>query len=199
MDRQKSNTQTNSLQHVSNMRQVPDLLVTGFIRSSHGVDGYVKVESTSGEVEHYAALVGVDLKFGGKEGTVKHYEIEAVEGSAYCLLIKFRGVDTLEQAKNLAGAEILVPRDKACPLEEGEYYVCDLCQCVLVYEGTPIGTIINVSEGGAGDLLEVVLTEGAKTENSKLQSVMVPLRKEFVGKIDIKAKTVELMHRWILE
>ncbi len=175
------------------------MLVTGFIRSSHGVDGLVKVESTSGEVSHYANLKAVDLRFGGRDGTVQRFEIETVEGTAFCLLVKFKGVDTLEQAKKIAGAEILVPRDMACPLEEGEYYVNDLCQCVLVYEGIPIGTIINVTEGGAGDLLEVVLTEGESLDSSRPKSVMVPLRKEFVGKIDIKAKTVELMHRWILE
>jgi len=174
-------------------------LVTGFVRSSHGVDGYVKVESTSGEVGHFADLAEVQLRFGGTNGTESRFEIEAVEGSAHCLLIKFRGVDTLEQAKKLAGAEILVPRDKACPLEEGEYYVCDLCQCVLVYEGSPIGTIIGVTEGGAGDLLEVALTEGESSGQTGPKTCMVPLRKEFVGKIDIKAKTVELMHRWILE
>lgn len=175
------------------------MLITGFIRSSHGVDGYVKVESTSGEISHFADLSEVTLRFGDKEHTEKRYEIEAVEGTPHCFLIKFRGIETLEQAKKIAGAEILVPRDKACPLEEGEYYVCDLVQCALVYKGTPVGTIIGVTEGGAGDLLEVALTEGSDVGNTCVKTVMVPLRKEFVGKIDLKAQTVELMHRWILE
>jgi len=183
-----------------------DLMVTGIVRSSHGLDGFVKVESTSGEFAHFADLSEVQLRFGGngpsggnaENATVKRYEIEAVEASSALLLIKFRGVDTPEQAKRLAGAQILVPRDKACPLSEGEYYVSDLCQCVLVYQGTPLGTIIGVQEGGAGDLLEVSLTEGLSLELSK-RTALVPLRKEFVGKIDMKARTVELTHRWILE
>lgn len=178
-----------------------DLLVTGVIRSAHGLDGFVKVESSSGEVEHFATLSDVVLRAGrqadsGDPG--KRYEIETVEGNAHCLLVKFRGVDTPEKAKDLAGMEILVPRDKACPVHAGEYYVNDLCQCVLVYKGTPMGTITDVMEGGAGDLLEVTLTDGLSLELSK-RSCLVPFRKEFVGKVDIKAKTVELMHRWILE
>lgn len=168
-----------------------ELLVTGVVRSSHGVDGFVKVESFSGEISHLVDLDGIDLRFGGANGTVKRYQIDAVEGSAHCLLIKFRGIETPEQARTLAGAELLVSRDKACPLEKGEFYVSDLCQCVLVYKGTVLGSITGVTEGGAGDLLEVSLTEGATR--------YVPLLKEFVGKIDMKAKTVELMHRWILE
>lgn len=175
-----------------------DLLVTGIVRSAHGLDGFVKVESTSGEIEHFAGLSDVVLRTGNDERTEKRYEIETIEGSVQCLLVKFRGIDTPEQAKKLAGAEILVPRDKACPLSEGEYYVKDLCQCVLVYKGTTVGTITGVTEGGAGDLLEVALTEGLSLDTSK-RTCLVPLRKEFVGKIDIKAGTVELMHRWILE
>ncbi len=94
---------------------------------------------------------------------------------------------------------MLVPRDKACPLEEGEYYVSDLCNCVLVYLGVPVGTITDVLEGGAGDLLEVILTEGGDAETSGPQRRLVPFRKEFVGEVDLRARTVELTHRWILE
>ncbi len=184
-----------------------DLLVTGVIRSAHGLDGSCKVESSSGEVEHFARLSEVFLRAGKDPGDAgKRFEIETVSGNAQCLLVKFKGVDTPEQAKKLAGLEILVPRDKACPLEAGEYYVNDLCQCVLVHKGTPVGTITNVLEGGAGDLLEVTLTEGsvpeetdAKAKASGNKTCLVPFRKEFVGKVDLKARTVELTHRWILE
>jgi 16S rRNA processing protein RimM len=177
-----------------------ELLVTGIVRSSHGLDGYVKVESASGEVSHFANLDEVSVRVGGANGTVKRLQIEDVDGSAQCLLVKFKGIDTPESAKALAGAEILVPRDKACPLEEGEYYVSDLCQCVLAYKGTVVGTIKGVMEGGADDLLEVILTEGSEGNGKNgPQTRLVPLRKEFVGKIDIAAKTVELTHRWILE
>lgn len=171
---------------------VPEnLLVTGIVRSSHGLDGFVKVESSSGEIDHLVGLDEIYLRTGGAGGTVSRLDIEAVEGSVHCLLMKFRGIDTPEQARKLAGSELLVPRDKACPLEKGEYYVCDLCQCVLVYKGETVGTITGVMEGGAGDLLEVALAEGATR--------LVPLRDEFIGKINLKARTVELMHRWILE
>ncbi len=176
-----------------------DLLVTGFIRSSHGLDGFVKAESVSGEVAHFADLEEVYLRPRGAEGPGKRYGIEAVEGSSALLLLKFRGIDSPEEAKALSGLEILVPPDKACPLNEDEWYVDDLCQCYLVYEGNPIGRITNVLEGGAGDLLEVTLSEGSDPEVSGGKTRLVPMRSEFIGNVDIEAKTVELMHRWILE
>lgn len=175
------------------------LLVTGIIRSAHGLDGFVKVDSPSGEVGHYADLTEVLARKSGSQDEPKRLVIEAVEGSSHLLLVKFVGVETPEQAKALSGMELLVPRDKACPLAEGEYYVSDLCKCVLMYKGVPVGTITSVLEGGADDLLEVILTESGPEDSSPGQRRLVPLRKEFVGDIDIGARTVELMHRWILE
>ncbi len=176
-----------------------DLLVTGYIRSPHGLDGFVKVESASGEVAHFADLEEVSLRPRGTEGPGKRYEIEAVEGSSALLLLKFRGIDSAEEAKRLSSMELVVPRDQACPLEEGEWYVEDLCQCTLVYEGNPIGKIAGVMEGGAGDLLEVILSEGSNPDGSGGKTRLVPMRDEFIGKVDLESKTVELMHRWILE
>lgn len=175
------------------------LLVTGIIRSSHGLDGFVKVESSSGEVDHFAGLAEVFGRVPGSDGPLRRLVIEAVEGSRHLLLLKFAGIETPEQARALAGLELLVPRDKACPLSEGEYYVSDLCNCVLVYLGVPVGTVTDVLEGGAGDLLEVILTEGGDAGESGSRRRLVPFRKEFVGEVDLQARTVELMHRWILE
>ncbi len=176
-----------------------DRLVTGFIRSPHGLNGFVKVQSASGEFSHFEGLAEITIRTGGKDGTERRLEIEEIDGLPFSLMMKFKGIDTAEQAKTLAGAEILVSRDKACPLEKGEYYVVDLCTCKLVYDGVPIGQITGVMEGGADDLLEVTLSECSGPDSSGNRSVLVPFRKEFVGKVDIKAGTVELMHRWIIE
>lgn len=173
-----------------------DLIVTGIVRTSHGVDGRVKVESTSGEFEHFYDLDEVVLRSNGVERTFNIENIEAVHSG---LLVKFRGIDSPEEAKKLAGSEIVVPRDRACPLHRGEFYVSDLCTCVLVYKGSPVGRITSVMEGGAHDLLEVQVAEGSGPDSSGNRTVLVPFRDEFVGAVDIKKRTVELMHRWILE
>jgi len=70
-----------------------------------------------------------------------------------------------------------------------------------------IGTITDVLEGGAGDLLEISLSESCsiladnikKTSSGKPRRVLVPLNREHIGKVDIEARTIQLMHLWILE
>ncbi|MBO8451079.1 MAG: 16S rRNA processing protein RimM [Spirochaetes bacterium] len=166
-------------------------LVTAFIRSPHGVKGFMRVESASGETGHLSALPSVLVRLGRDDGQVFAYDVEETAGSAAAFLMKFAGIDTPEDAKLLSGAEILVERDKACPLREGEVYVRDLCQCDLVYGGSAVGRIIGVTEGGGGDLLEVALPEGRRC--------FVPFQNAFIGDVNPEQKTVCLLHRWILD
>jgi 16S rRNA processing protein RimM len=199
--------------------QKEQLLVIGIIRGTHGLTGKFKVESTSGECEHFFDLDEVTLR---KDTIEKTYKVESVEGNVNSLIMKCAGINSPEDAKKLSGSEILVPRNKACPLNEGEFYVEDLKQCKLVYlpnEKKPAklsglaentesaiiaGTITDVLEGGAGKLLEVELSESLNiasdsTDKSKPKRVLVPFKKEFIGTVDIKDKVIQLMHLWILE
>lgn len=166
-------------------------LVTAFVRRPHGARGFVRVESASGETAHIEALPSVLLRLGKEGGDVFEYKIEATAGSLSSFLVKFEGIDTPEAARALSGAEILVPREKACPLGEGEFYVSDLCRCALVCGNSVVGSIEDVMEGGGGFLLEVRLSGG--------ELRLVPLKDAFIGAIDTEKKTVELLRRWILE
>ncbi len=190
--------------------------VVGIIRGSHGLTGNCKVESTSGEYGHFAGMKDVTLR---KNGIEKYCRIESVSGGAGKLYIKFAGINSPEEAGRYSGWEIVVPRDNACPCAEDEYYIEDLKQCDLVYTGnaadglaagaapTVVGTITDVLEGGAGNLLEVELSESCEllsrenrtTASGSMRKVLVPFKNEFIGTVDIPGKQVQLMHLWVLE
>lgn len=181
--------------------------VVGIIRSSHGLTGKFKVESTSGECAHFAQFTEVTLRSGTCE---KQFKVESVEGTVTHLLMKCKGIDSPEEVAKYRNWEILVPRDMACPLEEGEFYIADLEQCTLIYsdkngraaETAPIviGTITSVLEGGAGYLLEISLSESyAEQCGIKPTTKLVPFKEQFIGEVNIAQKTVQLMHLWILE
>jgi 16S rRNA processing protein RimM len=195
--------------------------VVGIIRGTHGLAGNCKVESTSGEFQHFAGMKDVVLR---KNGIETKRTIEKVSIGGGILYIKFSGINSPEEAKKLSGSEIVVSREFACPCGKDEYYVEDLKQCQLVYtsgsakgmaeksaattaEPVVVGTITDVLEGGAGDLFEVVLSESCSllsqelrtTSSGKPRKVLVPFKKEFIGTVDTKNKQVQLMHLWILE
>ena len=191
-----------------------DQLTVGFVRGAHGLTGEFKVESASGFYEHIAVLKEVTLR---NEDRQKVFRVEYTEPGNSTLYMKLEGIDSPEEAKKLNGWDIRVSREFAVPLNENEWYVADLVKCTLVYESkdgqvgqtqpVEIGSITDVLEGGAGDLLEVSLSESCniladnikKTASGNPRKVLVPLNKEHIGKVDMKTGTIQLMHLWILE
>ena len=175
-------------------------LVVGFIRGSHGFMGECKVESASGEYEHLLKLKEVTLRLGDISREVKVESISLGHNIAY---VKFEGINSDSDVMKYNRFELLVPRKYCEPLKKDEWYIEDLRDCSLVYEGKDdpatldapkvLGKITDVLEGGGGYLLEVSLSESCD------RRVLVPFRNEFIGKVDVKNGTVQLMHLWILE
>ncbi len=188
--------------------------VVGLIRGPHGLKGMFKVESTSGEYGHFAGMREVALRNGETQRLVA---VESVLCKAGTLLMKCAGIDSPEDVKPLNGWQIVVPREYACPLSPGEYYIQDLIGCSLVYGDTDdgleadalpvVGTVTDVLEGGAGDLLEVSLSESRVLLDAGIDAgkrgeprhVLIPFKDEFIGTVDTAAKVIRLMHLWILE
>ncbi len=189
-------------------------LVVGFVRASHGYAGECKVESASGDYEHLLNLKEVTLRRGTTEKLCK---VEAASGGNHVAYLKFSGINSDEEIRKYTGWEIVVPRKYAHPLEKNEWYVEDLKNCSLVWNGEVsaasaapaqvVGTITDVLEGGAGYLLQVSLSESCSCiddsvkfdSNGKVRTVLIPFVNEHVGNVDVDNQTVQLMHLWILE
>ncbi len=194
--------------------------VVGIVRGTHGITGEFKVESTSGEYEHFADMEEVALT----DGTVtKLFKVEYTHEAAATLYMKLVGINTPEEAAKLNRWQIVVPRKNAHKLQENEWYIEDLKGCSVWYkdeaaENTAavasevkaedvIGTVTNVMEGGSGYLVEISLSEGCRfltddvkyTKSGSVRKVLVPFSFKFLGSIDVENKRMQLMHLWILE
>jgi len=194
-------------------------LVVGFVRSSHGVTGEFKVESASGFYEHLEVLKEVTLRNGSAEKKCKVLSSKSGNGT---LFMKVAEINSPEEVQKYKNWEILVPRKYAHKPGKDEWYIEDLKGCSLVWDnkrvaaGTApkadtqveaVGTITDVLEGGAGYLLEVSLSESCTVladnikfdQSGKVRTCFVPLNLRYVKDIDVKNKTIQLMHLWILE
>ncbi|MFO7849436.1 MAG: ribosome maturation factor RimM [Spirochaetia bacterium] len=164
-----------------------DGFAVGIVRTSHGVRGYVKVSSLSGEVSHLLTLKSVLVRNKNRE---KEYRVESAKPLGQGVLLKLEGIDTPEEGKALAGSELWVDREQAAPLSDDEYYIADLIGCDLMYEGSKAGEIVSLSSNGFDDLMEV------KTENGIR---IVPFTSRFIGTVDLDRGTVELLNPELLE
>ena len=163
-----------------------DRFVAAILGAPFGLTGRIKIESLSGEVNHFLNLRKITIRKGDLE---KEYRVEEVFNSP--LSLKLTGIDSPEAAKALKGVEILIPRDHAAPLKKSEFYIEDLKGLEVIAEGKTLGIISDLFEGGGGFLVEICLESGEKK--------LVPFRNEFFGKIDLVEGKAELLHTWILE
>ena len=105
------------------------------------------------------------------------------------IVLKFAGVDSINDAETLAGCEIQIPRVERAELEAGAHYIGDL-----------VGSKIWVTESGRqfelGELSDVVFGAGeaplliVKEGNTEH---MIPFAEEFVKQIDTAGKKIELL------
>jgi 16S rRNA processing protein RimM len=166
-----------------------DRIAVGHIRRAHGLHGFVRFESLSGEIDHFPSIREVELR--GRGQPARRYEVESFRLSAPTLLMKLGGVDDRDAAAVLAGREIWVERRHAAPLGPDEYYLADLAGCELQQDGRTIGTVRSVLEAGAGDVLEAVHADG--------RTLLIPFRHQYVRSADVDAGVIELTSDAVVE
>jgi 16S rRNA processing protein RimM len=105
------------------------------------------------------------------------------------VVLKFAQVDSIADAENLRGFEVVIPRDERMPLEGDAVYVSDL-----------LGVrVIDVSLGGAGDAGEItdVEPEGAGPAMLVIRTpdgdeLLIPFVRAYLRKIDLEGKRMEM-------
>ena len=100
------------------------------------------------------------------------------------VVLKFQGVDSIDDAEALVGSEIQVPLEMRAEIEPGAAYVSDLVGCAVFDQGRSIGSVKDV-QFGAGEAPLLVVSEGTR-------ELLIPFAQEFIAGIDIEGKRVEM-------
>jgi 16S rRNA processing protein RimM len=90
----------------------------------------------------------------------RELEVEDLWPHKGLIVLKFRGVDSMNDAELLVGAELQVPSAERAGLDPGWNYVSDLIGCVVVDHGREIGRIEDV-QFGAGEAPLLIVADGA--------------------------------------
>lgn len=160
-------------------------LRVGVISSTHGIRGEVKVYPTTDDVTRFKSLKEVILDTGKEYRTL---EIQGVRYFKNMVILKFKGIDTINEIEKYKGKDLLVTRENALPLEEGEFYIYDIIDSTVVTEdGEELGVLAEILETGANDVYVVKTKEG--------KELLLPSIKECILDINLEEKriTVHLM------
>lgn len=134
-----------------------DLFRVGVIANTHGVKGEVKVFPTTDAPERFKKLKSVILDAKREKLTL---EIQSARFFKNLVIVKFKGIDDINDIEKYKGCDLYVTRENATPLDEGEYYIADLIDMkVIDDEGKELGVLFDVMQTGANDVFVVKLND----------------------------------------
>jgi 16S rRNA processing protein RimM len=161
-------------------------LRVGVISSTHGVRGEVKVFPTTDDPNRFNDLKEVLLDTGKDLLTL---EITGVKFFKQMVILKFKGIDNINDIEKYRGRDLLITRENAVKLEEGEYFIFDLIDSeVITDEGKKLGVLTEVMTNAANDVYVVRMEDG--------KEVLLPAIEECILNIDVENKkiTVHIMN-----
>ena len=157
-----------------------DLLQVGIITSTHGVRGEVKVYPTTDDPRRFRRLKEVVLDTGREK---LNLEIEGVKFFKQFVILKFKGLDNINDIEKYRQKSLYVTRKNAVRLQRDEYFIADLIGLKVQDEdGTELGTVKDVIETGANDVYVVEMTDG--------KELLLPAIKQCILNVDLEQQTM---------
>ena len=165
------------------------LLKVGIIASTHGVRGEVKVFPTTDDVNRFKGLKEVLLDTGRERIPL---EIESVRFFKQFAILKFKGIDSLNDVEIYKGKSLLVTRENAVKLEENEYFIADLIGMEVVSDdGSVKGILKDVMQTGANDVYVIQADETSSSAGRK-KELLIPAIKECILDVDMEQRTMRI-------
>ena len=128
-------------------------LELGQIVNSKGLKGEVKVNSFTDDNTKFERIPKVFIK---QKDTLKEYEIEKVGYNKNQVIIKFKNINTIEEAEKLRNSYIVIDRETLDPLPEGVYYIADLIGLDVFTETNEyLGKVDDIFSTGSNDVYVV--------------------------------------------
>ncbi len=159
-----------------------DLLQVGIITSTHGVRGEVKVYPTTDDPRRFRRLKEVILDTGREK---LNLEIEGVKFFKQFVILKFKGLDNINDIEKYRQKSLYVTRKNAVRLQRDEYFIADLIGLKVQDEdGKELGTVKDVIETGANDVYEVEMADG--------RSLLLPAIKQCILNVDVENGTMQV-------
>ncbi len=148
-------------------------ILLGHISDANGIKGEVLLKVHTGTPEaiaDYGPLV---------DGHGRKIVIRVVRVTTKGVVARVDGVTDRTAAEALKGTELFTTRENLPDPGNDEFYHADLIGLAAVGpNGAAVGTVTAVANHGAGDVIEIALSESRQTE-------MIPFTKAFVPDVDI--------------
>lgn len=163
----------------SAVAQEESYVVVGQLGKPHALLGWIKVNSFTQPIDN---LLDYKPWFYQKNNQWLPLPVDKAQLQGNSIVAHVQGYDNPETARALTGIEIAVTRSQLPPLENDEYFWCDLIGLeVVTLAGVKLGKVTRLFSSGASDILVI---EGQKEH-------LIPyIKGHFVSSVDIASQTI---------
>jgi 16S rRNA processing protein RimM len=119
------------------------------------------------------------------DGTRRELHVEEFWPHKGRLVLKFAGVDSMNDAETLLGCELQVPRSERAGLEAGWTYISDLVGSTVFDGDREVGKVRDI-QFGAGEAPLLIVQAGSKLYD-------IPFAEAYLVKVDLNEKEVRML------
>lgn len=149
----------------------------GQIVKVQGLKGDMRVYPLTNYKERFEEIDWVYIS----DDTETKYEIEKVRYKGNVVILKIKGIDTINDAEKLIKKYLKIPRENARELEDDEYFISDLIGIkAYTVDGEYVGVLNDVLQTGANDVYLI--------KNDENKEILIPAIKKFVPELSIEDK-----------
>ncbi len=152
----------------------------GQIVNHFGIKGMVKVNPFTDDISQFETLEFILVE---KAGKLLNMQIEETKYSKNQVLLKLKGIETVEEAEKYRDCYIKIARKDAKKLPKDTYFIADLIGLsVYTDENVLLGKVEDIYNAGANDIYVV------KSENGK--QILLPGISEVLKQIDLEQEKI---------
>ena len=152
----------------------------GQIVNTNGLKGLLKINPFTDDITRFERLKTILVEH---KKELLEFEIESVRYQKKQVLLKLKGIDTIEEAEKYREDYLKIKRNKEEKLPEDTYYIVDLIGLDIYTEnGELLGKLDDIFSTGSNDVYVV--------KNSEGKQILLPAISDVIKNIDLKQKKI---------
>ena len=157
-----------------------EYLEVGQIVNTNGLKGLLKINPFTDDITRFEKLKTIFIEH---KKELLEFEIESVRYQKKQVLLKLKGIDTIEEAEKYREDYLKIKRNKEEKLPEDTYYIVDLIGLDIYTEnGELLGKLDDVFSTGSNDVYVV--------KNSEGKQILLPAISDVIKNIDLEQKKI---------
>lgn len=157
-----------------------EYLEVGQIVNTNGLKGLLKINPFTDDITRFERLKTILVEH---KKELLEFEIESVRYQKKQVLLKLKGIDTIEEAEKYREDYLKINRNKEEKLPEDTYYIVDLIGLdVYTEDGELLGKLDDIFSTGSNDVYVV--------KNSEGKQILLPAISDVIKNIDVEQKKI---------